>query len=66
MADVKARALFEKLGLKHLTRQFYSENITDYSIPKLALKHFKSLGIEDHGTIMNSRLTYCIFGGTKA
>ena len=27
MTDVKARAVFEKLGLKHLTRKFYTSEI---------------------------------------
>ena len=66
MTDVKALTLFEKLGLKHLTRKFYSRNTSDYLIPKLSLKHFKSLGIADHGKIMNSRVRCCIFRGTKA
>ena len=32
-------------------------------MPKLSIEGFKTLGITDHGIIMNVRVRCCIFGG---
>ena len=65
MADDKARAVSDNLGLKYLMTKFNSENITADLIPKLSTEDFKSLGLTDHGMIMNLRVRCCILGGNK-